>query len=119
RPRITSDLVREPSSQLKNAPIDAPNNVSNDVPISAHSEAYSDSHAPTDAPGGSDSPSPAPAPELDLPICKSSIGMMVNGTGERLLEKPRSLLLSPLFNESRNSRNKACIYSLVLAKALP
>ncbi|GJV14128.1 serine/threonine-protein kinase RUNKEL [Tanacetum coccineum] len=34
RPRITSNLVREPSSQLKDAPIDAPNNVSNDVPIS-------------------------------------------------------------------------------------
>ncbi|GJS04101.1 retrovirus-related pol polyprotein from transposon TNT 1-94 [Tanacetum coccineum] len=38
RPRITSDLVREPSSQLKDAPIDAPNDVSNDVPISAPSK---------------------------------------------------------------------------------
>nr|GEU50354.1 polyprotein, putative [Tanacetum cinerariifolium] len=66
RPRITSDLVREPCSQLKDSPIDlpndAPNNVSNDVPTL--SEAYSDS----DAPSGSDSPPASPARELDLPI---------------------------------------------------
>ncbi|GJZ50244.1 retrovirus-related pol polyprotein from transposon TNT 1-94 [Tanacetum coccineum] len=64
RPQITSYLVREPSSQLKDAPIDAPNNVSDDVPISAPIEAYSD----FDAPGGSDSPPPSPIPKLDLPI---------------------------------------------------
>ncbi|GJS93849.1 retrovirus-related pol polyprotein from transposon TNT 1-94 [Tanacetum coccineum] len=80
RPRITSDLVREPSSQLKDAPIDAPNDapngapndapndVSNDVPISAPSEAYGESDAPSDAPNGSDSPPPSPVPELDLLI---------------------------------------------------
>ncbi|GJW28732.1 retrovirus-related pol polyprotein from transposon TNT 1-94 [Tanacetum coccineum] len=80
RPRITSDLVREPSSQLKDAPIDAPNDapngapndapndVSNDVPISAPSEAYGESDAPSDAPNGSDSPPPSPIPELDLLI---------------------------------------------------
>ncbi|GJU88782.1 retrovirus-related pol polyprotein from transposon TNT 1-94 [Tanacetum coccineum] len=72
RPRITSDLVCEPSTQLKDAPIDAPNDapndVSNDVPISAPSEAYGKSDAPSDAPSGSDSPPPSPAPEHDLPI---------------------------------------------------
>ncbi|GJY93024.1 gag-pol polyprotein [Tanacetum coccineum] len=68
RTRITSDLVREPSTQLKDAPIDAPNDVSNDVPISAPSEAYGKSDAPSDAPSGFDLPPPSPAPELDLPI---------------------------------------------------
>ncbi|GJY46507.1 retrovirus-related pol polyprotein from transposon TNT 1-94 [Tanacetum coccineum] len=88
RPRITSYLVREPSTQLKDAtidapnvapndalndaphdtPNDAPNEVSNDVPISAPSEAYGKSDAPSDAPSGSYSPSPSPALELDLPI---------------------------------------------------
>nr|GEV13938.1 hypothetical protein [Tanacetum cinerariifolium] len=84
RPRIRSDIVREPSTQLKDAPIDAPNdalndapndvsndapnNVSNDVPISAPSEACGKSDAPSDAPSGSDLPSPSPTPELDLPI---------------------------------------------------
>ncbi|GKE99500.1 retrovirus-related pol polyprotein from transposon TNT 1-94, partial [Tanacetum coccineum] len=68
RTRITLDLVREPSTQLKDAPIDAPNDVSNDVPISAPSEAYGKSDAPSDAPSGFDSPSPSLAPELDLPI---------------------------------------------------
>ncbi|GJZ76374.1 retrovirus-related pol polyprotein from transposon TNT 1-94 [Tanacetum coccineum] len=80
RHRITSDLVREPSSQLKDGPIDAPynapngapndapNDVSNDVPISAPSEAYGESDSPSDAPNGSDSPPPSPALGLDLPI---------------------------------------------------
>nr|GEV62100.1 retrovirus-related Pol polyprotein from transposon TNT 1-94 [Tanacetum cinerariifolium] len=72
RPRITSDLVREQSSQLKDAPIDAPNDapndVSNDVPISAPNEAYGESDAPSDAPNGSYLPPPSSAPELDLPI---------------------------------------------------
>nr|GEX75864.1 uncharacterized mitochondrial protein AtMg00810-like [Tanacetum cinerariifolium] len=85
RPRITSDLVREPSTQLKDAPIDAPNDdapndapndvsndapndVSNDVPISAPSEACGKSDAPSDAPSGSDSPPPSRTPELDVPI---------------------------------------------------
>nr|GEZ38952.1 uncharacterized protein [Tanacetum cinerariifolium] len=48
RPQITSELVREPSTQLKDASNDtpnyAPNDVSNYVPISAPSEAY-DLHA--------------------------------------------------------------------------
>ena len=56
RPRVTSSSVCEPSSQLEDAPIDASNNVPNDVPITAPSEAHSDSDAP---------PSP---PEPDLPI---------------------------------------------------
>nr|GEW65943.1 hypothetical protein VITISV_030863 [Tanacetum cinerariifolium] len=76
RPRIRSDLVREPSTQLKYTPIDAPNNVSNDapndvsndVPISTPSEACGKSDSPSDAPSGFDSPSPSPTPELDLPI---------------------------------------------------
>lgn len=60
RPRVTSDSVRELSSQLEDAPIDAPNNVPNDVPISAPSEELSDSGAPsdTDTSSGSDLPSP-------------------------------------------------------------
>ncbi|GKD52952.1 retrovirus-related pol polyprotein from transposon TNT 1-94, partial [Tanacetum coccineum] len=68
RPRIISDLIREPSSQLKDVPIDAPNNVSNEIPISALNKAYSNSDAPSDARGGSDLPPPSFAPELDLPI---------------------------------------------------
>nr|GEV58548.1 hypothetical protein [Tanacetum cinerariifolium] len=67
RPRIRSDLVREPSTQLKDAPIDAPNDepndVSNDVPISAPRKACVKSDAPSDAP-----PPPSPTPKLDLPI---------------------------------------------------
>ncbi|GKD57836.1 retrovirus-related pol polyprotein from transposon TNT 1-94 [Tanacetum coccineum] len=76
RPQITSYLVCEPSSQLKDAPIDepndalngAPNDVSNDVPISTPNEAYGKSDAPSDAFNGSDLPLPSLAPELDLPI---------------------------------------------------
>ncbi|GKA40567.1 polyprotein [Tanacetum coccineum] len=68
RPRITLDLIHEPSTQLKDAPNDAPNDVSNDVPISAPSEAYGKSDAPSDAPSGSDLPPLSPSPELDLPI---------------------------------------------------
>ncbi|GJR84883.1 retrovirus-related pol polyprotein from transposon TNT 1-94 [Tanacetum coccineum] len=74
--RVTSDLVRKPSSQLKDAPIDAPNDapndtpndVSNDVPINALSKAYGESDAPSDAPSSSNSPSPSSTPELDIPI---------------------------------------------------
>nr|GEW78807.1 zinc finger, CCHC-type [Tanacetum cinerariifolium] len=66
-----SDIIREPSAQLKYPPNDAlndaPNDVSNDVPISAHSEAYGKSNTPSDVPSGSNSPSPSPTPELDLP----------------------------------------------------
>nr|GEZ84102.1 hypothetical protein [Tanacetum cinerariifolium] len=47
---------------------DAPNDVSNDVPISTLSEAYGKSDVPNDVPSGSDSPSPSPTPELDLPV---------------------------------------------------
>nr|GEU83194.1 cysteine-rich RLK (receptor-like protein kinase) 8 [Tanacetum cinerariifolium] len=61
-------LVYVSPTPLKDAPIDAPNRVSNDVPISAPSEAYGESDAPSDALNGSDSPLPFPAPELDLPI---------------------------------------------------
>ncbi|GJX84540.1 retrovirus-related pol polyprotein from transposon TNT 1-94 [Tanacetum coccineum] len=68
RPQTTSDLIREPSTHLKDAPIDATNDVSNDVPISAPSEAYGKSDAPSDASRCSDSPLPPPTPELDLPI---------------------------------------------------
>nr|GEU87192.1 polyprotein, putative [Tanacetum cinerariifolium] len=84
RPQIKSDLVREPSTQLKDVPIDAPNDapndalndvsndapndVSNDVSIIAPSEACGKSDAPSDAPSGSDSPLPSPTHELDLPI---------------------------------------------------
>ncbi|GJQ97808.1 retrovirus-related pol polyprotein from transposon TNT 1-94 [Tanacetum coccineum] len=68
RPRTTLDLVREPSTLLKDAPIDATNDVSNDVPISAPSKVYGKSDAPGDASRGSDSPPPPPTPELDLPI---------------------------------------------------
>ncbi|GJR23039.1 retrovirus-related pol polyprotein from transposon TNT 1-94 [Tanacetum coccineum] len=89
RPRITSDLVREPSSQPKDAsidaPNDAPNNVSSDVPISVSSEAYSDSDAPSDAPGGSDSPPPSPTLELNLPIALQKDLILVPKTvGEAL-----------------------------------
>nr|GEW76489.1 polyprotein, putative [Tanacetum cinerariifolium] len=75
-----SDLIRKPSTQLKDAPIDAPNDapndvsndapndVSNDVPISAPNEACGKSNAASDAPSGSDLPPPSPTPELDLPI---------------------------------------------------
>ncbi|GJV07011.1 retrovirus-related pol polyprotein from transposon TNT 1-94 [Tanacetum coccineum] len=74
--QVTSDLVREPSSQLKDAPIDAlndapndaPNDVSNDVPINALNKAYGESDAPSDAPSSSNSPSPSSAPKLDLSI---------------------------------------------------
>nr|GEU54918.1 retrovirus-related Pol polyprotein from transposon TNT 1-94 [Tanacetum cinerariifolium] len=92
RPRIRSDLIREPSTQLKDAPIDtpndapndapngapndapndvsndAPNDVSNGVPISAPSEAYGKPDAPSDAPSGFNSPPPSPIPKLDIPI---------------------------------------------------
>nr|GEZ07004.1 hypothetical protein [Tanacetum cinerariifolium] len=68
RPRITSDLICKPSSQLKDAPIDAPNEISDDIPTSAPSKAYGESDAPSDAPNGSDSPLPSLAPKLDLPI---------------------------------------------------
>ncbi|GJX79799.1 retrovirus-related pol polyprotein from transposon TNT 1-94 [Tanacetum coccineum] len=60
--RHQEDLIREPSSHLKDAPIDlpydAPNNVSNDVPTL--SDTYSDSNAPNDALSGSDSPRASP-----------------------------------------------------------
>nr|GFA00848.1 cysteine-rich RLK (receptor-like protein kinase) 8 [Tanacetum cinerariifolium] len=80
RPRIRSDLVHEPSTQLKDVPIDAPddapndvsndepNEVSNDVPISAPTKACGKSDAPSDVPSGSDLPPPSPTPKLDLPI---------------------------------------------------
>nr|GEU58021.1 uncharacterized mitochondrial protein AtMg00810-like [Tanacetum cinerariifolium] len=97
RPRIRSDLVREPSTQLKDAPNDAPNNapndvsndspndVSNDVPISAPNEACGKYDAPSDAPSSSDSPSPSPTPELDLPIALQKDSILVPKTvGEAL-----------------------------------
>nr|GEX92468.1 cysteine-rich RLK (receptor-like protein kinase) 8 [Tanacetum cinerariifolium] len=84
RPRIRSDLIRKPSTQLKDAPSDAPNDVSNDapndvsndapndvsnnVPISAPSEACGKSDVPIHAASGSDSPPPSLTPELDLSI---------------------------------------------------
>ncbi|GJW93299.1 retrovirus-related pol polyprotein from transposon RE2 [Tanacetum coccineum] len=56
-----------PPLKLKDAPINAPNDVSNGVPISSPNEAYGKSDAPSDMPSGSDSPPPSPAPEIDLP----------------------------------------------------
>ncbi|GKA33762.1 retrovirus-related pol polyprotein from transposon TNT 1-94 [Tanacetum coccineum] len=56
-----------PPLKLKDAHIDAPNDVSNGVPISAPNEAYGKSNAPSDAPSGSNSPPPSPAPEINLP----------------------------------------------------
>nr|GEV13541.1 polyprotein, putative [Tanacetum cinerariifolium] len=80
-----SDLIHEPSTQLKDAPNDvsndASNDVSNDVPISAPSEACGKS----DAPSGSDSPSPSPTPKLDLPIALRKDSILVPKTvGEAL-----------------------------------
>ncbi|GJX50901.1 retrovirus-related pol polyprotein from transposon TNT 1-94 [Tanacetum coccineum] len=97
RPRITSDLVREPSSQLKDVPIAAPNDVSNDVPISAPSEAYGES----DAPSGSDSPPLSPAPELDLLIALQK--------GKRTCRYPFSAFI---FYDGLSSSSRAFVANL-------
>nr|GEY22288.1 ribonuclease H-like domain-containing protein [Tanacetum cinerariifolium] len=94
RPRIRSDLVHEPSTKLKDEPIDAPidvlndapndvsndapNDVSNDVAISAPNETCGKSNAPSDAPNGFDSPSSFPTPKLDLPIALQKDSILVS-----------------------------------------
>nr|GEZ77451.1 hypothetical protein [Tanacetum cinerariifolium] len=94
RPRIRSNLVHEPSTKLKDEPIDAPidvlndapndvsndapNDVSNDVAISTPSETCGKSNAPSDAPNGSDSPSSFPTPELDIPIALQKDSILVS-----------------------------------------